>query len=1362
MRVIVILLFGLLGRLSAQSSGDFSLLSVNEGLSQGMVFDIYQSRDGYLWIATKDGLNRYDGYRFEIFSPDPFDPFSIATSMVYQIFEDSRGLIWLSYHGGVDILVRETGRFFHLPIKGPPEFNGLDACFCETPDGAIWMVDQPNAWKIDPPEQVLLKAEREHNPFPELTYSRVLADGLPGADSTLLFNSVYFTRNKTLLFGSNKGLYRMQTSAGVPRLQRENSPDIDAYIFGEDQSGRLWTATLEALWVKPENGNWFSISQQMGTNDFPFIRNCAWLIDPQGFIWNQNGNTLRRWEPSALVSGAGPVLEASVLDAFIRTPSFYFPSFIVDRSGIAWLGTAGFGLMKLVTAKPKFKSYLPVKSQRMLYEDPDGNLFVQFQNKLLFTTKQFDRWVPNPLVDHIPGNFSYSNIAFDREGNGWANDGYGTLYRVDAQTKQAQAFHWKGLGLLIRNNGKLLGVGENGLIEFDPQNGQSVEYAFTQNRKPNYHSGYAHHYFYEGSDGAIWIFPFEGLTKATPVPGGYQFDYFNNNPADRSSLSANVVLCAMDDPVEPQRYLWVGTKGGGLNRLDRQTGKFKHYKTEQGLPDNVVYGILTDNSGHLWMSTNKGLCRFHVRDETVKNFTVADGLQNDEFNQSSYLKMRDGTMLFGGVNGVTVFHPDSLRFNERKPQTVFTRIWVNSQRVRLYGEDGTEEKLPGLETTGEQHYRLALGHNQNFLSLEFAALDFSNPSQNQYRYQLIQHQAFGESAVDKWVEMGGKNTVQFANLRPGHYTFKVLGSNNDGIWSEQPVVLELIILPPWWAGWWAYAFYALVVGSIAWLFYRYQVRQKLEHQETRRLRELDEFKNRFFTNITHEFRTPLTVILGTLDQAKSEAEGLEQALSPKTPRVQTLLSKLALVKRNGENLLRLINQILDLAKLESHTLKLNNVQGDVLPYLRYIAESLHSLANAQNVMLRVDSDQAQLVMDYDPERLLQVVHNLLSNAIKFTPGGGRVDLRVTVENASTAVLTVTDSGTGIPPEDLPHIFDRFYQANNLEKARTGGTGIGLSLTKELVRTMGGAIFVESKWGMGSTFTVRLPITHKSDKQAASPENTGLLKNLAASVPIARSGTGPLPSLLIVEDNPDVVEYLDACLRENYALDFAYNGRAGIEKALDTMPDLIISDVMMPEKDGFEVCDTLKTDERTSHIPIVLLTAKADMESRIAGLKRGADAYLAKPFHQEELQVTLANLLELRRRLQAKYAEVATHATVHGRPPVGSSQTDPENAFLLKLRHAVEARLGDPELSSEDICRAIGMGRSNLYAKLSALTGLSFNLYLRALRLHRAKELLLNPEMNIAEVAFEVGFNDPKYFSRVFSEEFGLPPSAVKH
>ncbi len=547
-----------------------------------------------------------------------------------------------------------------------------------------------------------------------------------------------------------------------------------------------------------------------------------------------------------------------------------------------------------------------------------------------------------------------------------------------------------------------------------------------------------------------------------------------------------------------------------------------------------------------------------------------------------------------------------------------------------------------------------------------------------------------------------------------------------------------------------------------------------EARERERLNEMDAFKSRFFTNISHEFRTPLTVILGMAEQLGKEIA---------QPEGTTPNRFLTLIKRNGQNLLRLINEILDLAKLENNSLNMNYVQGDVLPYLRYLAESMHSLAATKNVTLKVESSpgaSGTIMMDYDPERLLQIMHNLLSNAVKFTPAGGQVILRIeqsekAIDSESWLQISVADTGIGIAPEDLPLVFDRFFQTQNQQQAKSGGTGIGLSLTKELVRAMGGDISVESTLGAGTTFRVALPIANKADKtaepygQSDTPaENRS--ESFAPATGLVPPATGS--HLLIIEDNPDVVDYLAACLGRHYHLDFAYDGQAGIEKAIATIPDLIISDVMMPEKDGFEVLETLKLEECSSHIPIILLTAKATVTDRIAGLRRGADAYLAKPFVEEELLVVVANLLESRRKLQEKFRSVDfglqmtendISAETVAEPEIQEPKStfDLENVFLKKTIALIDEHIEDAEFGNAELSRKILMSESQLHRKIKALTDQSLSVFIRSVRLRRSRVLLQTTDLTVSEVAYAVGFTDPAYFSRTFSAEFGAAPTAFR-
>ncbi|MBV6441592.1 MAG: Sensor histidine kinase RcsC [Saprospiraceae bacterium] len=1314
------------------------LISTADGLSQGNIHDLIQTRDGFIWIGTSDGLNRYDGRRFETFASNPFAPFSISNNVVCDLFEDKQGLIWILLEDHVNVFDPESRRFFRLLYQGKPIEGWSSTRYDSTPDGTVWLTNGSNILKkIRLSKSVLEKAAATGAADIEMPAKPIVLR--PNQDTTqppLEVFSMICTNSNKLLLGTNIGLFQFDPETEQLKPFSE-FPDFYATNMLKTKSGDI---------ILKGYDRWLWISNN-GTKERLLDTKDGFGLDAAGYLWLVNpNNTIQKWAIAAFFNGGVPLLEIP-LDAVLNKGTI---SFLTDQSGVVWMGTNGYGIIKLCQAPPKFTTHLPNTSHRTLLESPDGTLYSLVLSGKKYNNSSFSNSRENSDYKYPPPiGWQYTSdffACFDQSGNGWSSrrdktvinpPADMTLYRTDAVTKAIRSFPWIGSGLLCDRNGDLLSVSLEGLHKFNVKTETRTDYPF---ETPfNALSEYSK-YLFEDAEGVIWIFGIEGLLKATPTNNTYTYKHYLLDTKDQSSLGNNLVLSVEDDPIEPGRFLWIGTKGGGLNQLDKKTGKFKHFKKEQGLPDNVIYGVLSQdsrpdpNTGFIWLSSNKGLCRFNVRTWETKNFTVADGLQDNEFNRSSYLKTRDGTMIFGGIKGLSVFHPDSLRFNAFAPQTRIVGIQVNNQTFQWNGRS-----------------EIKLAHDQNLINFEFAALEFTNPAQNQYRYQLV--------GVDEdWVDLGYQNNIQFANLAPGDYTFKVDGSNNDGVWSGQPAELRFTIRPPWWASWWAYLLYAAMGLAAVRLYYRYRLRQKLEHQETLRLREIDDFKSRFFTNITHEFRTPLTVILGMAERLTVDGGRLTESDAK---------GKLKLIKRNGESLLRLINQILDLAKLESNTLKINYIQGDVLTYLKYIAESLHSLANAQNVMLRVESDQPNIVMDYDPERFLQIIHNLLSNAIKFTPSGGKVILRAHLQD-KWLHISVSDSGPGIPADELPRLFERFFQAKNQEHAKAGGTGIGLSLTNELVKAMGGNISVESTVGTGSTFLVKLPVTNTSAFAGNTP-NAGLEDSSSSMAPLpVRTASNPpdadtsLPQILLIEDNPDVVEYLTACLQHSgdregrYQLNYAYNGQAGIEKALESVPDLIVSDVMMPIKDGFEVLETLKNDERTSHIPIIMLTAKADVESRLSGLRRGADAYLAKPFNQEELTVTLNNLLELRRKLQAKYSQLES---VPGDSP--APITDPEDVFLQKIRTVVEDNLSDPDFEMPRLERALAMSRSQIYRKVKALTGKSPSLFIRSIRLHHGRRLLQTTNLTVSEIAYEVGYAALNNFSDAFLEEFGERPGKLR-
>jgi signal transduction histidine kinase/DNA-binding response OmpR family regulator/streptogramin lyase len=1351
--LILLLLFAGIG-LPAQTGEAFRTehFSTKDGLSHRWALCVHQDTKGYMWAGTYDGLNRYDGNDFVVYRPSANGKFPVAANFIYQIAETADGKFYVSSMHGI--------------LRFDPTTANFDLLLKSEVSHCTILLHQGKGMP-------LVDFNIENFGFTDMPLS--IYELLPSGKLSLLSESHAFPSSKSKLipvqcdkeviwFWDFKGTYHR---LGLKNQTWSSFPVTGSLEVPVDMAGNFWLPGNEGIRSVPLPQNihpaqWSTFNIEAGK--------AVWLYskDDKGVF------TLYRLD---LKDGSMKSYFTVLTDerfSYYRLFQPYRPSHFLDEESTVWF--AGFlGLYKARRTGNMFRHYLskPVvrieappggTSARQMAEDAAGNIYLRDAENNFYKInpesgdiKRIRLPPPKARNDEINREVQklaavYPNnpksMMADRDGFIWFASILG-LFRYDSAKDEFRYFNVPSFDAqyIFADLGEKILWGKEAqdnyfLNKITGESQRAPKWDFNELRYP----------VMVPEDNTLWSFTDTGLVKINALTLDTRYIRLYGEPREQRCL------------VFHRGWLWLGTSRG-LEKVDPNTFAHTNFDRSKGLPGNFVYCMVADGD-YLWLGTSDGLCRFNVETGAVKNFYVEDGLSHNEFNTLSALKARNGRIFMGGLNGVNAFFPAGLEGKTAvKARILLSRYSLfNTKKDSLIFFDFSN--IPEV---------IELQPSVTALNLHLALTSYLDPAKNQYAWRM-------DGLDEDWYYAGNQHVAMYRHMPPGRYTFRAKAADPFGNWSENELSLGIIVLPPWYSRWWAWLAYVLLAGAIVYGFYRNQLSKKMEHAENLRLQELDEFKNRFFTNISHEFRTPLTVILGNLEIEKLEIEKFSKPAGPGISQfLNFLIAKNTLTRRNAESLLRLINQILDLAKLESNTLKINYVQGDVLPYLRYITESLHSFANAQNVRLQVESSEAAIVMDYDPERLLQIVYNLLSNAIKFTPSGGWVTLRTDLtnfENLTNLKFSVRDTGTGIPAEDLPRIFDRFFQAGTplSEGRRVGGTGIGLSLTKELVKAMGGEITVESEVGKGTEFIVRLPIKRSPLTQPAGPLKgeshplnidrdsvlitTNHAPGISSSLKV-RSNPESNNTILLIEDNPDVVEYLASCLDTRYRLEFAYNGRSGIEKALETVPGLIISDVMMPEKDGFEVCDTLKNDERTSHIPIILLTAKTGVESRIAGLRMGADAYLAKPFHREELLVTVQNLLEVRRKLQEKYLEISVgnqHLTGDG---YLVSITDRENEFLLKLRSIIETNLSDAHLDVEAICRKIGMGRTNLHNKLNALTGLSTTIYVRKLRLQRAKELLGTTDMNISEIAFKVGFNDPKFFSRVFAEEFGSPPSKMR-
>jgi signal transduction histidine kinase/DNA-binding response OmpR family regulator/ligand-binding sensor domain-containing protein len=1328
----------------AQTSNPYESISIAQGLSQGMVFDILQDKEGFIWIATKNGLNRYDGYDFKVFSNDPYNSHTLSSNTIIKLFEDSKGRIWAgTENAGVNIYDKKDGKFYRIThnASDPRSLSGNVIRYIEEmPDGRM----------------------------------------LVSADETGL-NIVELNNN----------FFEKGASPVVTRLTLPNNAQV--YGMGKDKNGTMWVGGLDGSVYRfdPLNNSFIKLNNGQLLNNGYFTPDGGILISGDLFLLDGKdvyplfdinktpaGNIIFRPKEKPWINHHREVYFYDVSkweagkpmqwDVQLPVATRVIYPFIIDRSGMIWTGTVGYGLRKYNTAASKFKAQFPHYSVRWIIPGVSNNIFVgdyaygwrKLKND---STEQY----PFRKISSVT---QIDNFIIARTGEYWIKSDDKGYFKYNPSsgklTPIPQINYFYGEGdkqpMLEDSKGNIWFAGLGGkFTRLNPATGRIDSFGVNTNTSKPILSKAICTALYEDKQGVFWVGTQEGFAKVTfgdienERP---QIKWYYNNSNNRNSLNYNNTSCFIDDPAEPGKYLWICTKGGGLNRLNKNTDDFFHLTSKEGLPDDVVYGILPDDAGNIWGSTNRGIfCLTANKDKdstrwVFRNFTKAYGLQDDEFNTGAYAKLPNGDLAFGGVNGLNIFNPKEILGAGFTPNVFVTTIMVNNSPVTAGDETGV------LQNNIEETKSITLNHLQDILTLEFSSLDFTAPNQNRYRYQL-------EGADKDWIESGPRRTATYLHLPPGKYTFKVQGSNSQGIWSDKIAELKITVLPPWWRTWWAYAVYILVIILIIRAYFKFSInRAKLKSQlfveqnEAKRAKELDTLKTQLYTNITHEFRTPLTVILGMAHQVASKPD-------------EHLKSGTEMIIRNGENLLNLVNEMLDLSKLESGKMSLQLVQGDVINFLRYIVESFHSLAESQNKQLHFLSEIDSLHIAYDPEKMRQIIANLLSNALKFTPEKGNIYLSVNesmptgIEDQSSLVIKVKDTGIGIPENQMQYIFDRFHQLDNSHTRKTEGTGIGLALTRELVKLMEGEIFVKSPptgANKGSEFTVILPfkrlaveteITYPDGRIVLQQKTNGVTEN--KNEIINENTDNGKPLILLVEDNADVVAYTASCLPD-YRLAVGKDGMEGLEIAVDMIPDLIITDVMMPFMDGFELCQKLRKDERTSHIPIIMLTAKADRASKMEGLERGADVYLEKPFNREELLLRIKKLLELRKQLQQYYLK---KAGLSDKPVAIPATADDkiEDVFVKKVREAVEAHLSDFNFTVEQLCKYVFMSHSQLHRKLDALTGCSPNKFIRIIRLNKAKELLKDPLNSISDIALDCGYNDPGYFSRVFKQENTITP-----
>ena len=1345
----------------------FQHLTIDDGLSQNVADALLQDRQGFIWIGTKDGLNRFDGVEFVVYRHDPFDVGTLSEDHVTALTEDHDGTLWIGTDGGgLNRFDRVTGRavrYRHSPTEA------IDA-IAVAPDGAVWVATWGDGvHRLD-------GADRDRPDAPFTVYPTA-----PGPAS--IIGDVISDPEGTVWAATDDGIWRLPVGAAA--FVRHSDGDSGGLLV--TRGGVLWSVAtdppspyLSAQRLtagRSSSAAW--VLRNLPVTVTPRVRSVA--EGPDGALWIAPG--LAHVDPATRDVTVVPYADDEPFGLRSGTISLLW-----DRGGVLWAGTNGYGIDRFDARGTRFERIdqpdlapVPGFSVRTIHEARGGDLWIS-AGTVLYRKKADGSW--EVFKDRGPrlGVSQVYGIAEDRKGRMWVAMAQG-LVRYDPATGTQRPFPredlagWPGggldavpLGLVADRRGTLWGLTARYLVRIDdPETGRATAFRYADTYGSRVEDTFPP--LVEDGRGGFWIGTGLGLVRFDPETGASR--RYTTDPDDPASLRNDRVLSILPDPRRPDDVLWVGTAGGGLNRLDVATGRFTHVTTPT-LPNDVVYGVLPDAEGRLWLSTNRGLARYDPETGDVRAFDVNDGLQSNEFNAGASHRGRSGRLYFGGIHGVSAFDPMAVTDNPHRPPTVLTGLSLGGRPVAVGDSTGLLDRE--LWATDALH----LGPRQNAFTFTFAALDYAASEKNRYAYRL-------DGFDPGWVEAGTRRTATYTNVPPGRYTFRVRGTNNDGVWGDE-TALTVVVAAPWWRTLWALAVWAaLGVGAVLAVGWarrsRADLRQRLDRErlEAEQLRTLDQSRSRLFANVSHEFRTPLTLTIGPLDDIRDGLYGDVPA---------PLAEPLDLARRNAGRVLSLINQILEVARLEAGRVRLEARPVDLGALADRGAEAFRPLADRRGITFTVDPPPSHVVVYGDPEHLGTILSNLLSNALKFTPQGGAVRVSVGREaEAGTACLAVRDSGPGIPPADLPNIFDRFHRIDP-DGTRAVGTGIGLALAKELSELHGGSLSAESDEGFGSTFTLTLPLGHEHlpvDAVHRDAPPVGWLGGDdtpaadALEAPPALSGDGqsaPLPlvplappaaddrtTVLVVEDHPDLRAHVRRHLEPAYRVVEAADGEAGLRAARALLPDLVLSDVMMPGLDGLALCRALKAGPATDFIPVVLLTARAAPEDRVEGLAGEADDYLTKPFDPSELRARVANLIRGRRRLAERYRREGV-ALVLGDDaevvptlqPSAPDATPADVAFTDLVRAAIEASLDDETFGVEALAAAVGLSRSQLHRRLRETLDVTPSEALRTMRLERAAQLLAVRAGTVSEVAYAVGFKSVSHFSNAFAERFGHRPS----
>lgn len=1340
---------------SAQVPGDdifFGTIPEEAGLSHSSILSIYQDSKGFLWFGTKDGLNRYDGYSFEVFRNDESDSTTLSSNTIWAITGDKNGDLWIGTDNGLNRYEYSSNKFHRYYKRSDNKgiSNNKIACLFYDRKDRLWIGTEQGLDFYDFNTDSFIKTTFDGKLF----NNRILS----------LLGDSYGNIWVGTLFG---GLYQYKAENGSVAVyfnerNLSNSGNPVRAIF-EDSGKNLWIGTRNGLYMyNPGDSKFlqFGLDIYKGkTLSNNAVRCIAEDKEHNILIATNEGLNILDPETGSLKIYNPPRRYKGGLNYY------YIFSIFIDNAGTVWLGNYQDGINYYNIFNQQFRYLNPVGASQYIYggtgpvAETADKLWIGTLGGGLFSYDKrsgtFDRYL-------LSESSFVSNIIKSlciREDYIYIGDEAGVFHTFDRRQRKVVKSEKVSTGGIVNilpfNNSLFLCVRDTfGMRQYDPASGRISRVCYSDGDRNDRLFPFSICIEKE-NDSICWIGTmYTGLYRFNAIKGSAR--RYSKDPGNANSLSDNHVTSIHNE----RDNLWIGTGGGGLNILDKNKYTFKKVNEKDGLANRLVQGITADNFGSIWISTISGITKIDPSDMSSRTYRYGNGFPLKEPGENSCLELMDGSLCFGGNNGLVIFNPAKLISNSFLPPVVITGF---SQISTDNKKEGNQQPkiMPGDN--------IRLKYRKSGFIIHYTALNYISPERNQYAYML-------EGFDKEWNYVGSQRLAIYTNLEAGNYIFKVKASNNDGAWNENYSSLNIKVLAPAWLSWYAYIFYFCVICGLSFLliqFIKLENSIRVEHIEKENMESTHQLRIRMFTNFSHELRAPLTLIQGPLAD-----------LMNRTDLNQTVRHKLNMIQQNSNRLLLLVNQLLDFRKKESGTIRLKASENDLVRFLKEVGLVFNDLAKKQNITFTFNTVEERIPLWFDRQLLEKVFFNLLSNAFKNTGEGGKVSIAIGLTTKNNILsshpaisrivsdelveITVADTGKGIPGEYHSKIFDPFFQVVDNSKASTAGTGIGLSLSKGFVDLHKGIITVDSKPGHGASFRVILQKgrTHLADDEIITetvetddktpfPGQDGI-PYTAINVTNVDGDLDPEKHLvLIVEDNSEVRNFIKAHLSDMYNVLTAENGVEGLRFAIENMPDLIITDIMMPEMDGLELCSKLKNDINTCHIPVIFLTAMATFAQVEQGFEVGSDDYLTKPFDPAVLKIKVNSLISNRLRIRKAFSN---------RFPFDDDVANPSTAdkeLLEKIFSVLDKHISDCDFRLEIFSGEMGMSRANFYRKIKALTNFAPNELIKSYRLKTALKLLNENKKTVSEISYLVGFSTPAYFSNCFKKTYGFSPSEYR-